>query len=344
MNRKYIFLALVAAFLFSLSTPFSKILLENLHPILLASLLYLGAAIFLLPISIKEFPREIYIIRCGKDMRRLLGAAVFGGIIGPLCLLYGIKQINASSASLLLNFETVATTFVAWFLFKEHISKKIVFSSILMCVAGAFLVVNMDLSINWGGLLIVAACCSWALDNNFTAAVESISPSTNTIIKGVFAGLFNLLLFFAIEELNFLLKDVLFALLLGGFAYGLSIWLYIRSARHMGAARSQIIFAANPFLGVIVSYFVLTEKLGLGFCIGLALMLVSIVLVYFERHHHHHIHKEIEHEHEHSHHDGHHDHTHLNEDCKNMHTHKHQHGRCEHAHVHFPDVHHKHSH
>ena len=47
-------LAAVAAFLFGLSTPASKLLLESFEPFQLAGLLYLGAAVGTLPIVLME--------------------------------------------------------------------------------------------------------------------------------------------------------------------------------------------------------------------------------------------------------------------------------------------------
>src|SRR3989339_1173669 len=202
MKKIYIVHAILAAFLFGLSTPFSKLILNhNNSPLLLASLFYLGAALFLLPFKIKNLKNEIsQLISHKSDLKRIAGAIIFGGITGPVALLYGIKYSSPESASLLLHMETVATSFFAWFVFKEHLSTKVILSSILTVIAGSLLVINFNLSINYGGALIILACIFWGIDNNLTANVASISPTVNTILKGFFAGSFNFILFLSFEN------------------------------------------------------------------------------------------------------------------------------------------------
>ena len=345
MNKKYFGCAVLAAVLFGLSTPLSKILLDKINPALLSALYYLGAAIFLAPFSCRKFTREFsHLKQNSKDVYRLAGAVVFGGIAGPLCLIYGIREINATSASLLLNMETVATTFLAWLFFREGMSKRVLVSSLFTVVAGVLLVMKTDYQISLGGILVVLACVSWGLDNNFTAAVEGVSPGTNTIIKGCIAGTFNLLLSFGIYGVDGTWQFVLLALVIGSVTYGVSIVLYITSARKLGAARSQIIFSINPFLGGLVSFLIFHDPLSLKFYFALGIMMLALFVLYYERHGHDHVHEEQEHEHEHTHEDGHHDHTHDEGPCGETHTHMHLHSSLVHNHLHYPDVHHRHKH
>ncbi len=344
-NKKYFLYALLSALLFGASTPASKYLLQFGSPILLASLYYFGAALILLPVSFRTFKSEWQHVRKDPhDLKRLLGGVVFGGILGPVFLLYGIRLMDATSASLLLNFETVATAIIGFLIFKEHIGPKIILSSIITVIAGSLLVVTKDFSINWGGILIGLACLSWGFDNNYTASVEGVSPSTNTIIKGVVAGSFNLVAAFLLSEANLPLGPVLLALLIGGLSYGVSIALYITSARHLGATRSQIIFAFNPFIGSLLSFLIFWNALNIQFWWALALMICAILILYYERHSHKHLHPTLSHTHEHSHDDGHHFHSHAGLDSNIKHTHAHDHEELEHEHAHFPNIHHKHRH
>jgi drug/metabolite transporter (DMT)-like permease len=345
MGKKFFFISFLAAILFSLSTPISKILLKEISPVFLASLFYLGAAFFLLPFSYKEFKGEfLHLKQERKDVLRLLGATVFGGILGPISLLYGIRMINATTSALLLNLETVATTILAYLFFKEGLSKKVVISSIISIIAGFILVLKSGLDFSFGGILIIIACISWGLDNNFTATVEGISPKTNTIIKGFTAGTFNLFLAFFLNELDIKYTLIVIALIAGFITYGISIVLYISSARNIGATRSQIIFSSNPFLGVIISYFIFHEALDSKFFIAFILMALAIIILYYEKHTHSHIHAEKEHTHEHCH-DIHHDHYHDNQEDKlKNHTHVHKHKKISHSHFHYPDIHHRHKH
>ena len=346
MKKIYIVHAIFAAFLFGLSTPFSKLILNNNNsPLLLASLFYLGAAVFLLPFKIRNLKNEIgQLINNKSDLMRIVGAIIFGGITGPVALLYGIKYSSPESASLLLNMETVATSLFAWFIFKEHLSTKVILSSILTVIAGSLLVINFNLNINYGGILVILACIFWGIDNNLTANVTSISPTVNTILKGFFAGTFNFLLFLIFEHSSILWDDFFYALIIGAFCYGLSIILYISSARNIGASRSQIIFSINPFMGSLVSYIIFQTSLGMEFMIAFLLMIIAISLLMYERHHHEHTHHEIDHLHEHCHDDNHHNHHHTEFLPGQNHSHQHTHNEITHSHIHYPDIHHKHEH
>jgi len=338
--------AFLAALLFGAATPLSKILLDtSITPILLAALYYLGAALFLLPFSYKNLRYEYkYIKNNNRDLFRLLGAVIFGGVLGPVFLLYGIKNINAHSASLLLNFETVFTSILAWTFFKEHLGKRIILSSLLTLIAGSLLVIGVDFSINLGGILIFLACICWGLDNNFTATIEGISPTTNTVIKGFVAGTFNLIIAAIWFDIVFEPLTILYGLIIGFLSYGLSIVLYISSARKIGAVRSQIIFAINPFFGSLLSFVLIADILELKFIIAFIVMIVAVLLIFSENHEHVHVHEEVEHTHEHHHDDDHHNHSHNDLSNFGNHTHMHKHKSTRHCHLHYPDTHHRHNH
>lgn len=338
-------LALAAAALFGLSIPFAKILTARLDPLFLAGLFYLGGGLLVLPASLREARREIdHLARDRRDGRRILGAVLFGGVLGPVALLYGVKLTSAGTSSLLMNLETVATSFLAWLVFGEHLGRRSVAAAALTVLAGALLVVTPEFSLDPGGLLIALACLCWGFDNNYTATVEGVSPATNTLIKGIVAGTFNVLLAAGLGKAVWDPAAILGALVVGGFAYGLSIQLYIASARRIGAARSQVVFSANPFIGFAASLLVLGEPFGIRVALAGAVMVAAIALLARESHAHPHRHDAEEHEHEHAHDDGHHDHAHDGEHASLRHTHRHAHRETDHEHPHYPDLHHRHEH
>ncbi len=349
MNKGYL-LSLAAAFLFGLSTPVTKLLLNSINPVLLAGLFYLGAALFLLPFSCKDFLKELrHLLLHRHDMLRLSGAIFFGGIVGPILLMLGIDKMNAANASLLLNLETVATFFWGWLVFKEHVSKKIIVASILIIVSGGLLTVRNDLTFNLGAILIVLACVAWGLDNNLTAMIEGVGAKTSTILKGSFAAIVNISMSFTVYGyIAISWKTVLISVITGGIAYGLSIVLYIYAARIIGAIRSQLVFSFNPLLGMLLSFVVYNElfleSFNFQFIVAVVLMVASLFFLNNEKHRHEHVHDEIEHSHVHRHNDEHHGHTHLDATDLVTHNHRHKHSRIVHVHDHFPDIHHRHTH
>ncbi|MFX1514189.1 MAG: DMT family transporter, partial [Promethearchaeota archaeon] len=201
-------IALIAALLFGVSTPLNKFLLDEIPSVHLAGYLYLGAAVILTPIFIKESQTFVKLRNDSfhkANFIYLTGAVVFGGILGPILLLTGLSLILAGNASLLLNFETVATAVVGFIFFKEHLSKLMWIANIGVFLSGIILSFEGEFEGFLGSLYILIACLCWGLDNNFTAKIDVISPIQSTFIKGLAAGIVNtligLILFPQIPEL-----------------------------------------------------------------------------------------------------------------------------------------------
>lgn len=329
--------------LFGIATPFSKSLLADLQANQLAGLLYLGAAVVMLPwVAMRWRDGKAVLPRDTRNRLNLLGAIVFGGIVGPVLLLVGLQYALAASVSMWLNLEAVATAVLAFLLFREHLGKWTWLGNLGVVVAGVMLSFDQGWA-GWIGLLCVAgAAVAWGLDNNFTAVIDGISPEDSTFWKGLIAGGTNLAIGLALFPVH-LGWGWLWAILLGTLAYGLSVALYIRSAHGLGATRAQMVFASSPFFGVLLSVLWLGESLSLLQVLAAIVLGGSIILLFRDKHDHEHIHEALTHEHEHSHDDGHHNHAHE-PPIRGKHTHVHAHEPLGHRHPHWPDLHHRHVH
>jgi drug/metabolite transporter (DMT)-like permease len=341
---KYILAGLTSAFLFGVATPASKILLQGIQPQALAGLLYLGAALGVLPIVIRETAFHWPWRADRTTILLLIGAILTGGILGPLLLLIALKIAKAGSVSLWLNLEFVATVMLGHFLFREHLTLRGWFAAGGTIIAALLLVGG-----NGGGgivpiILISLGCICWGLDNHLTALIDGISPAQTTMWKGFVAGTFNLLLGSAISGVAGLQNMVLVALLVGALSYGFSITLYITAAQGLGAIRSQMIFATAPFFGLLISVTVLAEPFTNGQAIAAVLMAASLIILFSEKHEHTHRHYPTKHQHLHGHDEFHHDHEHDGPNDTVNHSHRHEHNAREHGHKHCPDLHHRHDH
>jgi drug/metabolite transporter (DMT)-like permease len=341
-----IFAGLLAAILFGAATPASKSLLVSLSPFQLAGLLYLGAAIGVIPILIRERQLVMPWRLPAKTRLHLGGAILFGGFIGPVLLLLGLRIASSASVSLWLNLELVATAVLGHYLFKDQITK-----TSAIAVAGTLLAA-MLLSFSEGsagilaGLLILLACASWGFDNHFTAIIDEVSPAQTTFWKGLIAGPVNFGIGWWMVGSMAAMPEIGMGLLVGVFAYGISIVLYITSAQQLGATRSQIIFSSSPFFGVLLSWLWLGESItGLQF-LAMAIIAVSLLILVMDQHSHSHHHHEMSHAHWHQHDDDHHDHDHPSGKSvqTRWHTHRHDHRATVHNHLHWPDLHHRHVH
>lgn len=332
---------LVAAALFGVSSPASKALLGTMSPLTLAGLLYLGAALGVLPFALRGGSSVAR--RSGKNLLRLAGVILFGGVLGPALLLFGLTQAPAASVSLWLNLEAPATALLGWLFFKEHLDRRVVVAVVLVTVASALLAGASGTALVPAALLIAGACLCWGLDNNLSSTIDGFTPAQSTLAKGVAAGGVNLALGFALEEPAFDATYVGAALLLGSLSYGASIVLYVRAAQQLGAVRSQLLFSSAPFFGVVVAWAALREAVHWTQLFAAGLMIGALALLHRERHSHAHSHDAQTHTHWHRHDDEHHDHGH-DPPVSGGHVHEHQHESRTHEHVHRPDLHHRHAH
>lgn len=329
----------LAALLFGASTPAAATLGDRLTPFTLAGLLYLGAALAMIPFVVNRWPgRAATVAGAG----RLAVPIVAGGMAGPVLLMFALSRAPASSVALLLNFEVVFTVFLARAVFQEHLGPRVVAGAAAVAAAGALLGWSSDVTLRAGALYAVLACACWAVDNTITARLDTFTPAQITLAKGIVAGSVNLLIGVAAGG-HLPAAATAAALAVGGVGYGASIMLWISGARELGAARGQIIFAAAPFVGAVLSWLVLHEAVhGTTLAAGL-LAAAGVGLVLRSSHRHLHRHEPQAHEHEHDHLDPHHTHGH-GEPAVGSHTHLHRHQPLEHRHPHVPDLHHRHRH
>ena len=343
-ESKYIFAGIASAFLFGAATPASKFLLHDIQPQSLAGLLYLGAAVGVLPVVMRNGAVR-WPWHAGRRIIWLLtGAIVLGGVLGPLLLLMALQFANAGSVSLWLNLEFVATVMLGHFLFQEHLTLRGWIAACGTVIAAVLLVGGTGSGGAIPALLIICGCVCWGFDNHFTALIDGIPPAQTTLWKGIVAGSVNLLAGIAIAGGPSLSGTILVALLVGVFSYGISITLYVMAAQGLGAIRSQMIFSTAPFFGLLLSVTVLGEAFTSGQAMAAGLMVASLIILFREKHVHFHRHDAVSHQHVHRHDGLHHDHPHEGLPGPVSHSHWHKHKPVTHDHKHWPDLHHRHDH
>ena len=326
-------LALLAAALYAINIPLSKILLQNVAPTMMAAFLYLGAGLGLWLLGLVTGAKEKADPLTRAELPYTLGMILLD-IAAPILLMLGLKRCGSANASLLNNFEIVATSAIAFFLFREQLSRRLTLAVALVTLASAILSFEGAGAFRFdaGSALVLGAACCWGLENNCTRMLSSKSSVQITTIKGTFSGLGSLVVALILGES---IPGPAFAgavLLLGFVAYGLSINFYIQAQASLGAAKTSAYYSIAPFLGVFFGLLLLGERPGVQFYFGLAVMIAATVLMVKDtiglQHTHEHSHT---HTHEHSHGDVIHSHEHTH-----YHSHTHVHGaeETDHGHVH----------
>ncbi len=337
-------LALLSAVLFGVSTPASKLLLAEIPAQQLAGLLYLGAALGVLPMALRGGRRAPRARLDRKSGWLLAGAVAAGGVAGPLALLFALRLAPSSDVSLLLNLELVATALLGVAFFRESIGGRGRIGLAVVIAASAALSSGGGWPGVGAGLLVALACLCWGLDNQMTALIDGMTPAGTTLVKGLVAGAFNLGVGFALAGWSAPPAATAAALAVGAVSYGLSLVLHIGASQQLGATRTQAIFASAPFVGAAASLALPGEHAGADLLAASLVLAGGVALALADRHEHAHRHDATEHVHEHRHDDGHHDHAHADLAPGTRHAHWHRHEAVAHAHPHVPDLHHRHEH
>lgn len=275
--------AVLAALLYAIDSPFSKLLLLDVQPAMMASLLYLGAGIGMLLLAVARRGMSLASDETGmtrKDLPYVLGMIVLD-ILAPVFLMMGLQQTTAANASLLNNFEIVATSLIAFFLFRERISGRLA-KEIALIVLSSILLSVEDVSsfrFSLGSVYVLLACCCWGMENNCTRMLSQSDPQQIVIVKGLGSGAGSLLVACIAGESLPPMSKVPLALLLGFVAYGLSIYFYVYAQRFLGAACTSAYYAVAPFIGVLLALMIFRELPGWTFFAALVLMAAGTWLV-----------------------------------------------------------------
>lgn len=280
--NKGVFLAILAAGLYAINSPFSKILLDYMPSTLMAGFLYVGAGLGMLIIAVIRKARhtEVNEARLTKKELPYTIAMIVLDIAAPISLLFGLKSTSSANASLLNNFEIVATAIIALMIFKEKISLRL-WAGIVFVTVSCLLLSVEDFSsfqFSYGSLFIILACVCWGVENNCTRKISSKDPLQIVLLKGIFSGIGSIIIGLCIGERITALWSVFAVLLVGFVAYGLSIFFYVHAQRLLGAARTSTYYAVAPFIGTILSLILFREIPHYTYFIALALMIIGALL------------------------------------------------------------------
>ena len=278
-NKRGIAFAILAAALYAINAPFSKILLEFMPPTLMAGFLYVGAGIGMIFIAlmrkIKKY--EAKELKLTKSELPYTIAMIVLDIAAPICLLFGLNSTTAANASLLNNFEIVATAIIALMVFKEKISTRLwfgIFFVTLSCGILSFEDVS-SLRFSYGSLFVLLATICWGFENNCTRKISSKDPLQIVLLKGIFSGIGSLIIGLFIGERIEALWSIVAVLYVGFVAYGLSIYFYVYAQRLLGAARTSAYYAVAPFIAAILSLIIFREIPDVTYFVALVLMIVG---------------------------------------------------------------------
>lgn len=336
-------LALLAAVLFGVSTPLVQRLGLGIGPFTTAALLYAGAA-FIGALTRQPVGREARVLR--SDVPRLLAMALFGAVVGPVALAWGLQRTSGTGASLMLTLEALFTAVLAWRLYHETMDRRVWAAVLLLLAGGLALVLDQSQSGSnqaWGLIAVMVATAAWGMDNTLSRALAERDPGQVVLFKALLGVAATTMTAWLTGEPTPGVLAALGLMAVGASGYGLSLRFYLLAQRAFGAARTGSVFAFAPFIGAALAIILGDRSGGWGLWLGGILMLLGVIVHLMENHRHEHQHEALEHVHAHTHDDGHHDHVHDPMPV-GPHSHAHVHHPIRHSHAHVPDAHHSHRH
>lgn len=282
-RKQAVLCALAAALFYSLNVPCSKLLLYHIPPTYMAAFLYLGAGagvgimhILRRCVRRRIEPPDDRLSR--KDLPYTVGMVLLD-IIAPILLMVGVSLGSPANASLLGNFETAATAFIALALFGEKVSAKLWAAIFLITVSSVMLSLEGGgTSFSVGSLFVLGAAVCWGFENNCTRSISGKSTSQIVTVKGLGSGAGSFIVALISGERFPETRYIPPALALGFAAYGLSIFTYIKAQKTLGAAKTGAYYAAAPFIGAFLSFILLREPLTSSYIAALAVMAVGTAL------------------------------------------------------------------
>ncbi len=325
---------------------------HQVGPFFTAALLYGGACGFA-GIAVVAGRHQRVPLRPG-DAGRVALVAILGAAVAPTLLAWGLQRVTGTTAALLLNFEAVFTVLLARLVWREPFGRRVTLALATMFAGGLLLLggvpstsgsasVWLSASTPWGGAAIVLATVAWAAENVISRPLAERDPFAVVFAKSALGCAVTATIAVAAGDMPARGWRGPSLIACGAVGYGLSLVLYLRAQRQIGAARTASIFAVAPFIGAIAAWSMGDRGVTASTAAAAVLFAAGVALHLTERHRHRHRHDQLVHEHPHRHDDGHHLHPH-DRPVSGEHSHEHQHDAVVHEHPHGPDLHHRHQH
>jgi drug/metabolite transporter (DMT)-like permease len=285
--------AFISAALVGSIFPIAKpILASQIQPLTLSSMTYLIAGFFMLPITLigKRNKKEKESLK-KDDYAILLIIGLLGGGIAPFLFFEGLKRTTASDASVLEGGELLFTVIIALLFFKEKLTK-IGYLGITITIIGITLIslssnINgqdnwYNFNLNFGNILIIFSTLCWGLDNNISKIISKRITNTAKIVlvKSLIGGTLLLIISFYLGyKLNIEINQIPYLLILGIGGFSLSLFFFIESLRIIGTLKTIVIFSSSAIFGLILSFFILNEKIGIMQLVATTLVILGLYYV-----------------------------------------------------------------
>lgn len=277
---------LFAAVLFGSVFSLAKVPLATIDPLALTAIVYTISGLALIP-----FAKGSFTFRRKDDYFHILIVTIFGGVLAPLLLMYGLQQTAASTAAILTNGEIVFTIALSSIFFGEKPHGRVGLFAVILVAIGLVIATTEDLKdlesivqLNAGNIMILASMLMWAIDNNVSRRLTSrASPAKIAMVKSLSGGLVLTAIAFAlgkgsiISAITFDMWVLIVGMSIAGF--GGALLLFLEGIKRIGTVRTMSMFSLTPIFGIVLAALTLGESITLFQGVATGLIIVGIILI-----------------------------------------------------------------
>ena len=277
---------LFAAVLFGSVFSLAKVPLTTVDPLVLTAIVYTISGLALIPFARASFTFE------GKyDYLYVVIVTIFGGILAPVLLMYGLQQTAASTAAILTNGEIVFTIALSSIFFGEKPHGRVGLFAVFLVVIGLAIATTEDftalesiLELNPGNVMILASMLMWAIDNNVSRRLTlKVSPAKIAMVKSLAGGLVLLVIALAmgkqeiIAGIKFDMWMLIIVMSISGF--GGALLLFLEGMKRIGTVKAMSMFSMTPIFGIVIAALALGESITVFQGIATGLIIIGIILI-----------------------------------------------------------------
>lgn len=277
---------LCAAVLFGSVFSLAKVPLSIIDPLALTAVVYTISGLALVP-----FAKGSFTFERKTDYFYVLIVTIFGGILAPILLMYGLQQTAASTAAILTNGEIVFTIALSSVFFGEKPHGRIGVFAVILVVIGLVIATAEDLKaletivqLNAGNIMILASMLMWAIDNNVSRRLtSSASPAKIAMVKSLCGGLVMIAVALALGKADIItgIKFDMWILIVGMSiaGFGGALVLFLEGIKRIGTVRTMSMFSLTPVFGIVIAALTLGESITIFQSIATGLIILGIILI-----------------------------------------------------------------
>jgi drug/metabolite transporter (DMT)-like permease len=263
-----------------------RVISPDIPPLVLASLRFLLAA------TVLALSKQGFVPINKRQMCVITSLGLTGIYTYNLFFFYGLQEINASRASLIVATNPAIMALCSYCFFKEKLSR-IKACGIALCLCGTSVVIagkspdnlHMAHSTMRGDMLIMGCVLSWVSYSIFCKHIVRQIGALQTVTYSVIAGAIMLTITalatgkMNISSLQMLSSiDALCLLYLGVLGSALAYVMYYDAIQRIGATRAGTFIALNPLTAVIAGATLLGEQLTIIMVLGGIFIITGIIL------------------------------------------------------------------